>query len=126
MAAIRSSRNEAALIVLAFAAFAILEGPRMAVVRGLAMGAMFVAPLRHSLGRAAGAVAVVALVVVALGAGVGVPAGRVRARQPLLWITAKRPLAPTGVLAGTAPSVKPRGHERRGHVRAAGPSADVM
>lgn len=54
----------------------------MAVVRGLAMGAMFVAPLCHSLGRAAGAVAVVALVVVALGAGVGVPAGRVRARQP--------------------------------------------
>jgi type IV secretion system protein VirD4 len=50
-------------------AIGVLVGPRMACLSALAMGAMFLAPLRHSLGRAAAAVATVALVVVALGDG---------------------------------------------------------
>ena len=53
---------------LAVAAICILVGPRMTCLSALAMTAMFLAPLRHSLGRAAAAVTLVALTVVALGA----------------------------------------------------------
>lgn len=58
-----------ALMILAFTAIALLVGPRMALLSTLAMVAVFLAPLRQSLDRAASAVATVAVAVVGLGAG---------------------------------------------------------
>ncbi len=61
-------------MILAFATIAVLVGTRMALPSAVTMAALFLAPLRQSLGRAAAAVAIVALAVVALVTGSSPPA----------------------------------------------------